>query len=62
MNGSLLLLLGIWVFSLLLEVERIQKGEGLFHMYTPHLCFCAVGQISTGDLSLWLIAALYLVC
>lgn len=34
MNGSLLLLLGIWVFSLFLEVEGIQKGRGdMFHMH-----------------------------
>lgn len=36
MNSSLFLLLGIWVFSLLLGVEGIQKGVGWGHVSYSH--------------------------
>lgn len=41
MNGSLLLLLGIWVFSLLLGVERIQKGGGAVSYVHTSLLLCS---------------------
>lgn len=41
MNGRLLLLLGIWVFSLLLGVERIQKGGGAVSYVHTSLLLCS---------------------
>lgn len=41
MNGSLHLLLGIWVFSLLLGVERIQNGVGAVSYVHTSLLLCS---------------------
>lgn len=54
-NGSLLLLLGVWISSLLLGVEQMQKRTCFI---STCLCFCAVRHVPSIDLRLLLIVDL----